>query len=74
MLKHQLIHPKINEILGRAGHHAQDSDCRRQLPGLVDDGPERRAGLPQPVARRRHLAASAGGARCRPFRSRRPTR
>ena len=22
MLKHQLIHPKINEILGRAGHHA----------------------------------------------------
>jgi len=23
MLKHQLIHPKINEILGRAGHHAK---------------------------------------------------
>ena len=23
MLKHQLIHPKINEILGRAGHHAR---------------------------------------------------
>ncbi len=22
MLKHQLIHPRINEILGRAGHHA----------------------------------------------------
>jgi L-fucose mutarotase len=22
MLKHQLIHPKINEVLGRAGHHA----------------------------------------------------
>ena len=23
MLKHQLIHPKINEVIGRAGHHAQ---------------------------------------------------
>jgi L-fucose mutarotase len=23
MLKHQLIHPRINEILGRAGHHAK---------------------------------------------------
>jgi L-fucose mutarotase len=23
LLKHQLIHPKINEILGRAGHHAK---------------------------------------------------
>src|SRR5262245_30976453 len=23
MLKHQLIHPKINEVLGRAGHHAR---------------------------------------------------
>ncbi|MCI0536268.1 MAG: RbsD/FucU family protein, partial [Verrucomicrobiales bacterium] len=23
MLKHQLIHPKINEVLGRAGHHAK---------------------------------------------------
>ena len=22
MLKHQLLHPKISEILGRAGHHA----------------------------------------------------
>ena len=22
MLKHQLIHPRINEILGRAGHHS----------------------------------------------------
>ena len=22
MLKHQLLHPKINEVLGRAGHHA----------------------------------------------------
>ncbi len=22
MLKHQLIHPKINEVLGRAGHHS----------------------------------------------------
>lgn len=23
MLKHQLIHPKINDVLGRAGHHAK---------------------------------------------------
>ena len=23
MLKHQLIHPKINEVLARAGHHAR---------------------------------------------------
>ena len=23
MLKHKLIHPRINEILGRAGHHAR---------------------------------------------------
>ena len=23
MLKHQLIHPRINEILGRAGHHGK---------------------------------------------------
>ncbi len=23
MLKHQLIHPRLNEILGRAGHHAK---------------------------------------------------
>jgi L-fucose mutarotase len=23
MLKHRLIHPKINEVLGRAGHHAR---------------------------------------------------
>jgi L-fucose mutarotase len=22
MLKHQLIHPKINEVLARAGHHS----------------------------------------------------
>jgi L-fucose mutarotase len=23
MLKHQLIHPRINEVLGRAGHHSK---------------------------------------------------
>ena len=23
MLKHTLIHPKINEIIGRAGHHSK---------------------------------------------------
>lgn len=23
MLRHQLIHPRINEVLGRAGHHAR---------------------------------------------------
>src|SRR4051794_37170032 len=23
MLKHRLIHPKINEVLGRAGHHGK---------------------------------------------------
>ena len=61
MLKHLLIHPKINEVIGRAGHHAQDPDRRRQLSGLVQEGAERRAGLPEPDARRRHLRAGAPG-------------
>ena len=59
MLKHQLIHPKINEVIGRAGHHAQDPDRRRQLPGLVEEGAERRGRLPEPDAGRRHLRPGA---------------
>jgi L-fucose mutarotase len=48
MLKHQLIHPKINEVLARAGHHALI---------LIADGnypvSTKRAG-------NRHVRASAG--------------
>ncbi len=39
MLKHRLIHPKINEVLGRAGHHGKV---------LIADGAALIAGLGTP--------------------------
>ncbi len=40
MLKHQLIHPKINEILGRAGHHAQILIADGNYPASTKCGPK----------------------------------
>ena len=39
MLKHQLIHPKINEILGRAGHHARILIADGNYPASTKKGP-----------------------------------
>lgn len=39
MLKHQLIHPKINEILGRAGHHARILIADGNYPASTTLGP-----------------------------------
>ncbi len=39
MLKHQLIHPKINEILGRAGHHAKILLADGNYPASSKKGP-----------------------------------
>lgn len=39
MLKHQLIHPKINEVLGRAGHHAQILIADGNYPASTKRGP-----------------------------------
>ncbi len=39
MLKHQLIHPKINEILGRAGHHAKVLIADGNYPSSTAMGP-----------------------------------
>jgi L-fucose mutarotase len=39
MLKHQLIHPKINEILGRAGHHAKILIADGNYPASTKKGP-----------------------------------
>ena len=39
MLKHQLIHPKINEILGRAGHHAKILIADGNYPSSTKKGP-----------------------------------
>lgn len=39
MLKHQLIHPKINEILGRAGHHAKVLIADGNYPASTRKGP-----------------------------------
>jgi L-fucose mutarotase len=39
MLKHQLIHPKINEILGRAGHHATILIADGHFPASTKKGP-----------------------------------
>src|SRR5712671_4492461 len=40
MLKHQLIHPKINEVLGRAGHHAKILIADGNYPASTKRGPE----------------------------------
>jgi L-fucose mutarotase len=39
MLKHELIHPKINEILGRAGHHARVLIADGNYPASTKKGP-----------------------------------
>jgi L-fucose mutarotase len=39
VLKHQLIHPKINEILGRAGHHAKILIADGNYPASSKKGP-----------------------------------
>ncbi|MFN0068984.1 MAG: RbsD/FucU family protein [Limisphaerales bacterium] len=39
MLKHQLIHPRINEILGRAGHHAKVLVADGNYPASTKKGP-----------------------------------
>jgi L-fucose mutarotase len=39
MLKHQLIHPKINEVLGRAGHHAKVLIADGNYPSSTAMGP-----------------------------------
>ncbi len=39
MLKHLLIHPKINEILGRAGHHATILIADGHFPVSTKKGP-----------------------------------
>jgi L-fucose mutarotase len=39
MLKHQLIHPTINEILGRAGHHGMILIADGNYPASTKKGP-----------------------------------
>jgi L-fucose mutarotase len=39
MLKHQLIHPRINEILARAGHHARILIADGNYPASTKKGP-----------------------------------
>ena len=39
MLRHQLIHPKINEVLGRAGHHAKILIADGNYPASSKKGP-----------------------------------
>src|SRR4051794_21023526 len=39
MLKHQLLHPKINEVLGRAGHHARVLIADGNYPASTALGP-----------------------------------
>jgi L-fucose mutarotase len=43
MLKHQLIHPRINEVLGRAGHHSKILIADGNYPASTRKGPN--AGL-----------------------------
>jgi L-fucose mutarotase len=39
MLRHLLIHPKLNEILGRAGHHAKILIADGNYPASAKKGP-----------------------------------
>src|SRR6195256_1287863 len=39
MLKHQLIHPKINEVLARAGHHSRILIADGNYPASAKKGP-----------------------------------
>lgn len=40
MLKHQLVHPKINEVLGRAGHHSLILIADGNYPAATKRGPQ----------------------------------
>lgn len=40
MLKHTLIHPRINEVLGRAGHHARVLIADGNYPASTKRGPQ----------------------------------
>jgi L-fucose mutarotase len=40
VLKHRLIHPKINEVLGRAGHHATILIADGNYPASSKKGPQ----------------------------------
>ena len=39
MLKHRLIHPKINEVIGRAGHHSRILIADGNYPAWSKKGP-----------------------------------
>ena len=39
MLRHKLIHPKINEVIGRAGHHARILIADGNYPASSKRGP-----------------------------------
>ncbi|HEX3988708.1 MAG TPA: RbsD/FucU domain-containing protein, partial [Verrucomicrobiae bacterium] len=39
MLKHQLTHPKINEVLARAGHHSRILIADGNYPASTKKGP-----------------------------------
>ncbi|HVX62684.1 MAG TPA: RbsD/FucU family protein [Pirellulales bacterium] len=39
MLKHQLVHPKISEVLARAGHHAKILIADGNYPASTKKGP-----------------------------------
>lgn len=39
MLKHQLVHPQINAVLGRAGHHAKVLIADGNYPASTQKGP-----------------------------------
>ncbi|MGL4462076.1 MAG: RbsD/FucU domain-containing protein [Planctomycetia bacterium] len=39
MLKHRLVHPTINEVLGRAGHHAKVLIADGNYPASTKKGP-----------------------------------
>jgi L-fucose mutarotase len=39
MLRHQLIHPRINEVIGRAGHHARILIADGHYPASTKKGP-----------------------------------
>jgi L-fucose mutarotase len=39
MLKHLLIHPRINEVIGRAGHHAKILIADGNYPASTKKGP-----------------------------------
>lgn len=39
MLKHQLLHPEINAVLGRAGHHARILIADGNYPASTKKGP-----------------------------------